>query len=159
MTPLKVPFRIHSNGWLIPVFCAVTAFRIAGLTLALPIGALLLASLLLHEAGHILAALYFRVPVREFGLAFAGAYTRRAYATRRRHEILIAAAGPAMNLLLVIPFLFLPQYGAQLALCNLLLGIINLLPIPSSDGLRILKAIWYPTAPGIMTAAPTPTQV
>jgi Zn-dependent protease len=44
-----------------------------------------------------------------------------------------------MNLLMVVPFLFLPRLGLQLALCNMMLAVINLLPLPSSDGLRILR--------------------
>ena len=83
-----------------------------------------------------------RVPVKEFGLRMGGAYNRRAYATRRRDEVLISAAGPMMNLLLVVPFLFVPQIGPQLALGNLALGLVNLLPFPSSDGLRILRTLW-----------------
>jgi Zn-dependent protease len=44
-----------------------------------------------------------------------------------------------MNFLLVVPLLFVPRLGPQLATCNLMLGVINLLPLPSSDGLRILR--------------------
>lgn len=97
-------------------------------------------SLLLHEIGHILAATTLGVPVREFGLCLGGAYNRRAFAPSHRDEVLISAAGPLMNLLLVLPFLFIPQIGFQLAICNLTLCVVNLLPFPSSDGLRILRA-------------------
>jgi Zn-dependent protease len=83
--------------------------------------------------------------VREFGLRLGGAYNRRAYATRRRDEILIAASGPLMNLLLILPLIFVPRVGPQLATCNLFLGVINLLPFPSSDGLRILRNLWGST--------------
>jgi stage IV sporulation protein FB len=116
------------------------------------VGALLLASLLWHEAGHILMAAYLRVPVREFGLTLAGAYLKRSRATRRRDEILIAAAGPLMNLLVVIPLLFVPRLGTQLAVCNLLLGVVNLLPLPASDGLRILRNL----VGALITTAPKP---
>jgi Zn-dependent protease len=59
-----------------------------------------------------------------------------------------------MNLFLVVPLLFVPQLGAQLALCNLLLCVVNLLPLPSSDGLRILRTLWSFTSP----AAWSPSQ-
>jgi Zn-dependent protease len=130
---------MHRNGWWLVLLCGVLGIRIVGWQLGLPLGALLLASLLLHEAGHMLAAALLKVPVREFGLELRGTYIRRAHATRRRDEILIAASGPLMNLLLVVPLLFVPRLGPQLATCNLLLGVINLLPLPSSDGLRILR--------------------
>jgi Zn-dependent protease len=79
------------------------------------------------------------VPVREFGLRLGGTYVKRARAVRHRDEILIAASGPMMNFLLVIPFIFVPWFGPQLATCNLALGLMNLLPLPSSDGLRIVR--------------------
>ncbi len=139
-----VPFCMHRTGWIVVLLCAVMGVRIDGLQLGLPVGALLLASLLLHEAGHMLAARYLSVPVREFGLTLGGAYTRRAQSTRRRDEVLIAAAGPLMNLLVVIPLIFVPRLGPQLATCNLLIGVINLLPIPSSDGMRILRNLSGP---------------
>jgi stage IV sporulation protein FB len=150
MQSFIVPFRMHSTGWVLLVFCIILGIRIGGWQLSLPIAALLVVSLLLHEVGHMLTATLLGVPVREFGLRLAGAYNRRAYATRRRDEILISVSGPLMNLCLVIPLLFMPRLGAQLALCNLLLCIVNLLPIPSSDGLRILRTIWSTNAPGSM---------
>jgi Zn-dependent protease len=75
-------------------------------------------------------------------MCLSGAYNRRAYAGGRRDEVLISAAGPLMNLFLVLPLFYLPVIGPKLALCNLGLCVANLLPIPSSDGLRILRTIW-----------------
>ncbi len=135
----SVPFCMHRTGWIVVLLCAVLGVRIDGWQLGLPVGALLVASLLLHETGHMLTARFLSVPVREFGLTLGGAYTRRAQSTRRRDEVLIAAAGPLMNLLVVFPLIFVPRLGTQLATCNLLIGVINLLPLPSSDGMRILR--------------------
>jgi divalent metal cation (Fe/Co/Zn/Cd) transporter len=56
MARLTVPFSMHRNGWWLVVLCGVLGVRIAGWQLGLPLGVLLLASLLLHEAGHMLAA-------------------------------------------------------------------------------------------------------
>ena len=153
MLRFRVPFHMHRTGWFLVFFCAILGVRIGGWQLGPPLGALLLASLLLHEAGHMLTATLLRVPVREFGLRFGGAYNRRAYATRRRDEILIAASGPLMNLLLIVPLIFVPRLGPQLATCNLFLGVINLLPLPSSDGLRILRNLWGSTIPSDMNLA------
>jgi Zn-dependent protease len=153
MLRLKVPFRMHRTGWFLVLFCVILGIRIGGWQLGLPVGALLLASLLLHEAGHMLTATFLRVPVREFGLKLGGAYNRRAYATRRRDEILIAASGPLTNLLLIAPVIFVPRLGPQLATCNLVLGVVNLLPLPSSDGLRILRNLWGSTKPSVLNPA------
>ena len=143
MSRQKIPFRMHRSGWLIPAVCAFLGIRICGFgwRLGLPAGALMMGSLLFHEAGHMLAATALGVPVREIGLRMGGAYTQRASARCGRDEVLISAAGPLFNLSLVLPFLFLPRIGGQIALCNLVLGIVNLVPIPSSDGLRILRMV------------------
>jgi Zn-dependent protease len=147
---LRIPFRMHSTGWFSLTFCVLLGFGIAGNWLGLPLGALLLASLLMHEVGHMVAATLFGVQVHEFGLRLGGAYTRRAYATTRRDEVLISAAGPLMNLCLALPLSFLPHFGTQLALGNLALCVINLLPLPSSDGLHILRTIRSANAPGVI---------
>jgi len=139
-----VPFRMHDTGWLLLVLCVLLGIQLSGLRHGLAVGAALVVSLLLHEVGRMLAAIMLRVPVREFGLCLSGAYNRRAYAGRRRGEVLISAAGPLMNLFLVLPLLYVPLIGTKLALCNLSIGIVNLLPLPSSDGLRILQTIWLP---------------
>ncbi len=144
MNRFMVPFRMHGTGWLLVALCALVGIRLSGLRLGLAVGAGLAVSLLLHEMGHMLAAIMLRVPVREFGLCLRGAYNRRAYAGRRRAEVLISAAGPLMNLFLVLPLLYLPVIGTKLALCNLTICVANLLPLPSSDGLRILRTIWLP---------------
>ncbi len=142
MSRFTVPFRMHNTGWLLLALCFLIGIGLSGLRLGLAVGAALAVSLLLHEMGHMLAAIMLRVPVREFGLCLSGAYNRRACAGRRRDEVLISAAGPLMNLLLVLPLLYLPAIGTKLAICNLMLCIVNLLPLQSSDGSRILRAIW-----------------
>ena len=139
MSRLRIPFCMHSTGWGLVLLCVFLGVGMGGWQLGLPEGALFLASLLLHEVGHLLAAALLNVPVREFGLEIRGTYIRRACATRRRDEILIAASGPLVNLLVVVPLIFVPRIGTQLAMCNLMLGVVNLLPLPSSDGQRILR--------------------
>ena len=142
MSRFRVPFRMHHTGWLLFALCVLLGIRLSGLWLGLAVGAALVVSLLLHEVGHMLAAIMLRVPVWEFGLCLRGAYNRRSYAGRRSGEILISAAGPMMNLFLVLPLLYLPVIGTKLALCNLSICVVNLLPLPSSDGLRILRTLW-----------------
>lgn len=147
------------SGWLMLALCILLGIALLGLLPGLAEGTLVIASLLLHEVGHMLAAIALGVPVREFGFCWLGAYNRRAYSGRRRAEIVISCAGPLMNLCLALPFHYLPVIGNQLMLCNLMFAAINLLPIPSSDGIRILRNIWGPNAAGEMipplTEAPT----
>ncbi len=136
-----IPFRVDATGWLILASCILLGTAFMGWRLGSVEGALVIASLLLHEVGHVLAAIALGVPVREFGLCWRGAYNRRARSGRQRTEILISLAGPLTNLFLAFPLHYLPVIGRQLALCNLMLCVVNLLPIPSSDGLRILRSI------------------
>jgi len=133
---------MHRTGWFLVFFCMGVGFLMGRWRLGFPLGALLLASLLLHEAGHIFAAGYLRVPVRECGIKLGGAYIRRAYGLRRRDEVLIAVSGPLANLLMVFPLLSMPRLGPQIALFNLVIGLTNLAPLPSSDGLHALRNLW-----------------
>ncbi len=130
---------MHNSGWVLFALCCLLGLALSGWRVGIIEGGLVIASLLLHEVGHMLTAAMLGVPVREFGLCLRGAYNRRAFAGRRRDEILISLAGPLTNLLLTLPMSRMPVIGTQLALCNVMLCFVNLLPIPSSDGLRIMK--------------------
>lgn len=136
-----VPFRMDNKGWLVVALCILFEISGRGFWLGLVAGVLLVGCLLSHEIGHMVAATALGVPVREFGLCAYGAYTRRARSGRRRDEVLISFAGPLTNLLLAFPLVFLPRIGIQLAFLNLTLFALNLVPLPSSDGLRILNTI------------------
>jgi Zn-dependent protease len=144
MQRFLVPFRINIAGWLLLASCTVIEMIHYGVWWGLATAVLLVASLLLHEIGHMLVAVALGVKVHEFGICMLGAYNRRAYGNSRRNEILISLAGPLVNFALIIPCFLLPHIGFELTLCNLVLALFNLLPIPSSDGLRILKTICGP---------------
>ena len=124
--------------------CTLVEIFHYGFWWGLTAGVLLIVSLLLHEVGHMLVATALGVRVSEFGICLLGAYNRRAHANSRRDEVLISLAGPLVNFALIVPCFFLPRIGFEMTLCNLMLGVVNLLPIPSSDGLRILKTLWGP---------------
>ena len=144
MREFFVPFRIQMTGLLMFASCVLLEIYHYGLWWGFAAGVLLVASLLLHEVGHMLVAAALGVKVSEFGLCLLGAYNRRARANSRSDEILISLAGPLVNFALILPCLLLPRIGFELSLCNLVLALFNLLPIPSSDGLRILQTLWRP---------------
>lgn len=141
MSVFRVPFRMQVSGWVVVLFCCLVGIRLSGFWPGLLLGALIVASLLAHELGHMLASLALGVPVCEFGLCFRGAYNRREMAERRRDNILISFAGPFVNLCLVAAG-FIPKIGPQLALCNFMLFITNLIPLPSSDGMHIVRELF-----------------
>lgn len=133
-------------------------------------GALLMAALFacvaLHELGHALAARWLGIPVQEIvllpigGLAVLGRNPRRP-----SHELLIAAAGPLVNVILAAALFLalrahgsLPLEGRELLAAgfaepslrtalfwlfgsNVMLVLFNLLPAFPMDGGRILRAL------------------
>jgi Zn-dependent protease len=118
--------------------------------------AILVGSVLLHELGHALMA-------RQRGLAVTGIYLHvfalaHVERGRPRDELLITLAGPMANLLLACILLLMP--GAAVSFpglrlqtwlsqpfwaavgCNLLMGLLNLVPVLPADGGRALRTLF-----------------
>lgn len=114
---------------------------------------LLYLSVLLHEFGHSFTALSQGVKVRSITLFFLGGVANTESECRTaRGEFLIAAAGPAVSLVLGLALLGIRHNAAHLAPAlgqmaenlgglNLMLALFNLLPGLPLDGGRIVKAI------------------
>lgn len=98
---------------------------------------LVLLCMLAHEVGHILVARFYHVPVKGIGVNWLGIYVRRARA-RGWPEIATCMAGATMNLTLAVVFW---NVNSWFALCNLIVGLVNVLPITNSDGSHALDAI------------------
>jgi Zn-dependent protease len=88
----------------------------------------------LHEAGHALAAVAVGVRVKGIGLNWKGLYLRREAGTPGRN-LVISAAGPLTNLLLVVLWALWPRFG----LANACYMLFNVLPLPGADGERVLR--------------------
>jgi len=155
-----------------------TAFRISGIpirpsaTAAVPVGLLtlqfgnwglaagllLFASVLLHELGHAVVARRRGIETSAIHLHMLGGAAMMTDMPREpRHEIEIAAAGPAVSLALATllgtaawltggsvaglggRWVDLVAYAAAL---NLGIGLFNLVPALPMDGGRILRAAW-----------------
>ena len=92
-----------------------------------------------HEAGHLLALSLLRVRVHKLRLTCSGAILVTE-PLRYTQEMIAAAAGPAVNALLLALF---AKAEPQIAFVNLLLLLYNLLPFYPLDGGRILRAILH----------------
>lgn len=109
--------------------------------------ALTFSSVVAHELGHAVVARRLGVPVSSIGLHFFGGAAQLAGTPRRaKDEIAIAAAGPAVSLVLAAVGLGLGHLtGAWLVSLvgwiNLVLAIFNLVPALPMDGGRILRAL------------------
>ncbi|MFZ0409796.1 MAG: site-2 protease family protein [Cyanobium sp.] len=165
-----IPLRIHPT-WFVILFVATLAFeqhyRLSlsgqvspGLVwaVALTTAVMLFVSVLLHELGHSLVALSQGVRVRSITLFLLGgvASVERECSTAMG-ALLVAAAGPAVSLVLAIGLLFLghpashlsPVLGEmvnQLGALNLVLALFNLLPgLPLDGGLIVKAMVWQIT--------------
>jgi len=139
---------IHRSGWLLIAVLIAFSFRNLGLMRGVIAGLLIAVSLLIHEIAHTLAARMFGVRVHGIGLKLVGAYTHRKYASKPLHDVVIAAAGPLSNLMLTFGLFFIPEIGirlaAWLAVWNFGIALFNLIPLPGTDGYRILATIFWP---------------
>ncbi len=144
---------------------------IFGLVYGAVLTILIFVIVLLHELGHSFMAMMFGVKVRDITLLPIGGMARlERMPTKPGEELLVAAAGPAVNFILaaaIFPFLFLP-FAAQhpkftnllflpaplpnlwnilqfLFVVNVSLLLFNLIPAFPMDGGRIFRAfiaIW-----------------
>jgi Zn-dependent protease len=113
-------------------------------------------SVLLHEASHALMARRFGYPVTSITLHFLGGMTQiEGEARKPRQEFWIAVVGPltslavggvAFALLLLDPQGLFLMVVEGLAVANLFVGVLNLVPGLPLDGGRVLKsAVWGAT--------------
>jgi len=108
-------------------------------------------AMLLHECGHIAVAFVCGVKVKKVGLSRTGLYTVREPGPTWAN-LCISLAGPLFNLLLAIA---LREVAPTFAWVNFIACIYNLLPIPNSDGRRIM-ALLATSPAGVETGPPAP---
>ena len=161
-----IPLRIHISWFL--VFALVTwslarHYFPAVLTqqpsweywsLGVVAALLLFASVLVHELGHCLVAMRYRIPIAQITLfIFGGMAQIRCEAPTPKAEFLIALAGPIVSFLIALGFWSLATLpGAppslvvvsdHLKTLNLTLALFNLVPGYPLDGGRMLRAgLW-----------------
>ncbi len=167
-----IPIHVHAS-WLLVFFFVTWSLATGYLPEVLPglsdprywamggVAALLLfASVLLHELGHSLVALRYRIPIGQITLfIFGGVAQMRKEPPHPRAEFLIAIAGPVVSFLLAglclglvtllewipagVSMHGLAALGTLLGMVNTQLGLFNLLPGFPLDGGRALRAgLW-----------------
>ena len=108
------------------------------------VGVMTLLAALCHESGHSLAARVMRIPLSAIRLDLLGA---RLDVSGRvlsyGEEWLLCAAGPAASLLcslMAAPLWALTRHAITFSCASLLLGLLNLLPVRTFDGGRMLES-------------------
>jgi Zn-dependent protease len=135
-------FPSEFGNWSVVQFWAVAAIT----------SLLFFLSVLLHELGHSIVALRYKLPVKSITMyIFGGISEISAEPTTPLPELVIAFVGPLTSLLLaaffyIVELLFsnvAPIYAAAkyLAYINLVLGLFNLIPGFPLDGGRVFRAI------------------
>lgn len=165
--PFGVPVDVTPTWFLVAAlitygFAPAVERAVPGLgdwryAVSLAFALLLYLSVLVHELSHTLVALQAGLPVRRISLHLLGGVSEieRPAATPGR-EAGIAAAGPAVSLLIAVAAYFVadllePQtvgrlLARALMISNLVVGVFNLLPGLPLDGGRVLSAgVWRVT--------------
>ena len=142
-TILGFPVELKLSFVLLLALVLVAFGGIAGVLLVL----LVFASVLVHELGHALVARQLDVRVSGIELSFFGGAAKMIELPRTaNHEVLIAAAGPAVSLVLGglgvgLGALLSSPLFAWIGYTNLIIAGFNLIPALPMDGGRILRAL------------------
>ncbi len=103
-------------------------------------------AVLIHELAHVATASVLGVKIKRIGLAWRGLYIVREPGSHA-HNLMITLAGPLSNLLTMAACLSLSHVihvrmvWAWLFATSQAVFVMNILPLPSSDGLRAARLL------------------
>lgn len=97
--------------------------------------------ILLHELGHLVTGITIGLKIKKINIHISGLSVEfENYGKQRNaNKIVVDIAGPLINIIALVIAIIIKQ--EEIAYINLLLAIVNLLPIYPLDGGRILKTL------------------
>lgn len=148
-----IPIRIHVSFFLLLAWIAFDEFQTNGRPLEEVLFVLaVFACVLLHELGHALVAKRFQIQTRDIVLYPFGGIAALMGEARPLAELLIAIAGPLVNVFIAAglaffldfsspeTFLDSPSVAARIFVANVVLVLFNMIPALPMDGGRVLRA-------------------
>ena len=161
--PFGIDLFVHGTFWLLPLFVlfgGAASGDLAGAWFDVAVLFAAFGCVALHEVGHALAARGFGIRTRDITLyPIAGVASLERMPEKPLQEILIALAGPAVNVVIAaglfaalaiggaLPSWFgsgpdvADAFLARLLVINVFLAAFNLLPAFPMDGGRVLRAV------------------
>jgi len=151
-----VTVRIHATFWLLGIYVVISALSqgagAAGVAVSAVAVAVVFGVVVLHELGHALAARYYGVQTRDITLyPIGGVASLERMPHNPMHELVIAIAGPMVNVVLAALAFLLLQVSSfsagltfflqQFLSLNIILTVFNLLPAFPMDGGRVLRSL------------------
>lgn len=152
-----IPIRLHFTFLLLLIWFYFLGLE-AGTQTAVLFVIALFACVCLHELGHSLVALHYKIPVASITLYPIGGISRITKRPKPNQELWVTLAGPAVNLVIALilwgvltaehrPISFNAIWAERgdflttLFDANIILFVFNLIPAFPMDGGRILRAI------------------
>lgn len=135
--------RLNINLLIIPAIILLVALGMGDTLLCF------IPALILHEWAHIITAAALGMMITQMELLPFGCAARlQCFAVSRSKEIIVAAAGPAANMIAASAVFFIDRYAHPISVAdkliaaNLTLAAINMLPALPLDGGRITRALF-----------------
>jgi Zn-dependent protease len=168
-----IDLYVHATFWLLPLiilFGGASAGDLSGAAFDVAVVFAIFGCVVLHEVGHALAARYYGIRTRDITLyPIGGAASLERMPERPLHEIVVALAGPAVNVVIAMGIVAglivgnmamplawdpaTPDIGmvflARLLLANVLLVAFNLIPAFPMDGGRVFRALLSTSMPRV----------